>query len=261
MGKTKTDLLDAPVTEALAPVEPEAVELDPMIERMAANPAVDVDKFERLIAMRERILAAQAKSEFDAAYAVMAPKIPAIDEKGQIKKRDGTVQSRYARLEDIQAVVKPILAEYGFALRYRTEWPQERDGVIRVVGILTHRNGHSEESVFEAPMDRSDYRTDVQSQGSTISYGRRYTTIDLLNIETRGLDNDGQTAGNKRRDDVNAPEGFSEWLAVIEPIAANGTKELTDAWNKSKPEYRNHLIRTNKPKWDALKETAKAVQR
>lgn len=160
-----------------------------MFERLARDPNVDPEKLERLIALQERIMRHNAKAAFDGAFSKMQPKIPVITENGRIEVR-GTVRSTYAPLEDIHDVVKPILAEHGFAIRHRTEWP--KDGIIRIVGILSHEQGHSEETAFEAPLDKSEYRTEIQSMGSTVSYGRRYTTLDLLNISTRKADNDGQ---------------------------------------------------------------------
>jgi len=247
-------LLDAESTD-LAPASPSVS----MFERLAMDPNVPVDKLEKLIELQERIMRHNAQAAFNAAFSKMQPKIPIIDEHGRIEVK-GTLRSTYAPLEDIHEVVKPITARHGFAIRHRTEWPQDRSGIIRIVGILSHEQGHSEESTFEAPMDRSDYRTDIQSMGSTVSYGRRYTTLDLLNIATRKADNDGQ-AGKQPEPDLKAPAGFEAWWNVFEPLAEQGLQVLTDAWNKSKPEFRNHLIKVNKPGWDGLKAKAAKVGR
>lgn len=227
----------------------------PMIERLAAMPDFDVAKLEKLIDMQERILNRNAKTAFDAAFAKMQPEIPEIDEHGKIPAKDGSVRSRYARLEDINRVIKPILKTFGFSIRHRTEWPPEKANIIRVVGILAHEEGHSEESVFEAEADHSDYRTDIQSQGSTVSYGRRYTTCDLLNITTRGLDNDGQ------RQKPEAPEGFDAFWAVLEGLAANGINDLTQAFNKGIPAFKNYAVGPHKAEWDALKAKAQKARR
>lgn len=242
---------------ALVPVADDEPKALTMFERLAADPNVPVEKLEKLIELQERIMRHNAKAAFDAAYSLMQPDIPEIDERGQILVK-GQLRSRYAKLEDIQKVTKPILKDFGFAMRHRTEWPVEKPGIIRIVGVLTHRDGHAEESVFEAKADASDYRTDIQSQGSTVSYGRRYTTIDLLNITTRGLDNDGQN--QKPPAEVKAPAGFSEWWDTMQDIAAEGIGRLQAEWNKSKPEFRAHLMNTNKSGWQALKDKAAAVK-
>lgn len=244
----KADLLDAvdePTTEIQRTDEASGLVL--MFERLAKDPAVDVEKLERLIAMQERILAHNAKSAFDSAYSRMQPDIPEIDEKGKILVK-GQLRSTYAKLEDIHHVIKPILKTYGFALRHRTEWPADRAGVIRIVGILSHEQGHSEESTFEAPADKSDYRTDIQSQGSTVSYGRRYTTLDLLNIATRGQDNDGSTSGRPE-----PPKGYDTWISMLESVAKDGAKAYDAAWEKSQPQFRTFIVQHDKDKWLDLK--------
>jgi ERF superfamily len=195
-----TDTSTALVRRDQAPAQPE----HPLaiIERVAKDPSVDVGKLRELIELQKDVMRIQAKVEFDKAFAVMQPQLPTITKRGQITanekdasgKRTGKkfVQSRYARLgEDIQPFIKPILERHGFAIRFQTEWPQD---MVRVIGILSHEAGHSERSTFEAPADKSDYRTHVQSLGSTVSYGRRYTTIDLLNLTVQGMDNDGRTS-------------------------------------------------------------------
>lgn len=220
-----------------------------MFERLAKDPAVDVEKLERLIAMQERIMRHNAKAAFDSAFAKMQPEIPIIDEHGRIEVK-GTIRSTYAPLEDIHEVIKPITATYGFAVRHRTEWPADRPGIIRIVGILSHEQGHSEETVFEAPMDRSDYRTDIQSMGSTVSYGRRYTTLDLLNIATRKADNNGHS---KREEEPEVPDGFEAWCATLETLACEGPKSFDPAWEKSPAAFKTHLMNTNRTAWNALK--------
>lgn len=255
-GVKEVELVTREQAQPPAPVAPQGSELVLMFERLAKDPNVDVDKLERLIAMNERIMRHQAKAAFDAEFAQMQPEIPVIDEHGRIEVK-GTVRSTYAPLEDIHEVIKPIISRFGFAVRHRTEWPEDRKGIIRIVGILSHRQGHSEESIFEAPMDRSEYRSDIQSMGSTVSYGRRYTTMDLLNIATRKADNDGH---RQPREEIAAPAGFQKWWDDMQAVADNGLKELLDAWNKSDKTFRAHVQRTCNGAWIALKERAGKVR-
>lgn len=227
-----------------------------VIAQLAANPAVDVAKLDKLIEMQKGILAYQAKAAFDGAFAKMQSELPEISERGKLTVK-GTVRSTYAKLEDIQAAIKPVLKAHGFAIRHRTEWPTDRQNVIRIVGILSHEQGHSEESVFEAPMDKSEYRTDIQSMGSTVSYGRRYTTLDLLNITTRGLDDDG---GRPKDPPVHVPDGYDDWLSDLASVSDEGLPALQAAWNKSKREYKEHVTKTEPQTWNNLKAKAAKVQ-
>ena len=227
-----------------------------MFERLATNPDVNVEKLERLIAMQERIVAHNAKAEFDAAFSQMQGEIPIITEKGEIAV-DGKVRSKYARNEDIQEIVRPILQAYGFAIRFRNEFA---DGKLTIVGILSHRSGHSEEDAFVCVADTSGSKNAIQALGSSRSYGQRYCTISLLNIATRGEDDDGRGSGKAGKPDIVPPNGFAGWWTDMQSAADEGLPALTAAWNKSKQEYRAHLIATNKSAWDNLKAKASQVK-
>jgi len=172
-----------------------------VIERAARDPNVDIDKMERLIEMQERVQRRNAEVAFYDALAVMQPQLPVITEKGGIKDRSGKIQSTYALWEDINEAISPILSDHGFSLTFkgRTE-----DGKFITVGILAHRDGHRETTEVELPADNSGSKNAVQAIGSAKSYGKRYAAFDLLNITTRGADDDGKAAGNAQA--VNADQ-------------------------------------------------------
>lgn len=160
-----------------------------MFERLAKDPNVDVEKLERLIQMQKDVMAVQAKAAFNTAFAEMQGELPEIQRNGEIvNTKTGTVVP-YALNEDLQAAIRPILKAHGFALSFRTDYPDK--DTIRVVGILTHRDGHARGTTFQAASDTSGFKNDTQGRGSVNAYGRRYTTVDLLNITTRGLDRNG----------------------------------------------------------------------
>lgn len=257
MTKNSAVVAQPELLEAAAIAEvPASPSVTTMIERLAMNPDVDVAKLERLIAMQERILAHEARAAFNGAFTRMQSALPEISERGQILVK-GQLRSTYAKLEDIQAEIKPILKDHGFAIRHRTEWPAEKPNIIRIVGILSHEQGHSEESIFEAPADKSDYRTDIQSMGSTVSYGRRYTTLDLLNITTRGLDKDGQAQAPKP---PVAPAGFDDWWTDMAAVAEEGFGPFSAGWNRSRQDHRAYAMATRKDALSALKLKAQAVR-
>lgn len=175
-----------------APAATESAAIIQVIERAAMNPAVDIDKMERLLEMQERIVERNARAAYAADLARMQPELPVIAERGGIKDRSGKVQSTYALWEDINDAIKPVLSKHGFALSFRTG---QEEGRITVTGVLSHREGHSEETTMHLPIDTSGSKNSVQAVGSSISYGKRYTAGALLNITSRGEDDDGKAAG------------------------------------------------------------------
>lgn len=164
-----------------------------VIERAALNPEIDVEKMRALFELQERVMARQAEMEFNAGFAEMQSEMPEITEMGEIKV-DGKIRSTYARFEDINEVCKPILKSYGFALIFKTG-VTEKD--ITVTGILMHKAGHREETALTLPADTSGSKNSVQSIGSSVQYGKRYVMAALLNITTRGEDDDGYRGGTR----------------------------------------------------------------
>ncbi|WP_440466920.1 ERF family protein [Pseudomonas sp. YH-1] len=161
-----------------------------VIQRAAADPACDIEKMERLMAMHERMQARGAEAEFNASMASMQSELPSIAERGAITV-NGQKRSNYATFEDINDIVKPIMQRFGFAVSFRVETVQAG---VSVTGILMHRAGHREQTTMLVPLDTSGSKNAVQSLGSSVSYGKRYVLSALLNITTRGEDDDGNAA-------------------------------------------------------------------
>ena len=189
-----------------------------MIERLATDPRVDVDKLERLMLLQERILARNAKSAYNAALAEMQQKLPTITERGEIRIHD-KVQSKFARFEDIVEAITPILGAHGFALSFRIGRDTDRQ---TVTGILSHREGHQEETTISLPVDASGSKNSVQSVGSSMSYGRRYVTQALLNLVSSGEDDDGE-GGN---DGLISADQKLELVALMQETGADTGKYL-----------------------------------
>ena len=246
---TTTEIVKA-APAAVEPAETTDAGLVGMLERLAANPAVDVAKLERLIAMQEQILDRNARAAFDAAFAAMQVEIPTIAEKGRTDK------TTYALLEDIVEQVRPILHRHGFSLTHRTEFPAAK--AVRVVGILTHAGGHKRESEFLAEADNTGSKNAIQALGSTNAYGRRYTTYDLLGITTRKADDDGQRGGRAAAEQA-APEGFEDWIADMEATAEEGTAKLQETWIASRKDFRGFTVKARRQEWDRIKRIAARV--
>ncbi len=240
----------AQATAALTPVGPMIPAPDPfmqMVERLAANPDVPVDKLERLLAMQERVLDRNAEAAFNAAFAEMQPEIPTIAERGKTDK------ATYARLEDIIEAVRPILGRHGFSLSHRTEWPDAK--TVKVIGILMHREGHSRQSEFLSAADSSGSKNAIQGLGSSVAYGRRYTVKDLLNVVTSDEDDDGQRSGVAA-----APDGYSVWMENMEDVAPEGTARLQVEFQKSPKAFKEYATSKDLPRWRAVKAKAAKVQ-
>lgn len=182
----------APVTDAFLE----------LLERAARDPNTNVGNMERLMALYTQRREAEAKAAYVSALVQLKPKLPVIDkrgritihEKGAVKTAASVIQSTpYALWEDIDAAITPTLHDHGFVLTFRSGVAQ--DGKITVTGVLGHEGGHTEETTITLPHDSSGSKNAVQAVGSSTSYGKRYTATMLLNIRTKGEDDDGVSGG------------------------------------------------------------------
>ncbi len=188
---------------AQLPAVPGTADVLGMIERMAANKDVDADKLEKLIGLQERVMDRNARDAFDAALLRMRPDLPLIARDGRIEigPRDRpqggrtTKQSTpYAKWETMMPAIDPVLTSHGFTLTHRISTAP--DGRVRVTAVLKG-HGHTDDSCyFDLPIEDSGSKNKAQGWGSSVSYGKRYTACAVLNIVTRGEDDDAKTSGD-----------------------------------------------------------------
>lgn len=170
---------------APVPVESGSAAMMNIISRAASDASVDIDKLERLLEMKERMDAKDSELQFNSSLAQMQISIPSIAERGVGHN------IKYATLEDILDVVRPIMHKYGFAIVFKTG---NGEKTISVTGVLMHSSGHSVETSLTLPFDNSGSKNAVQAVGSAISYGKRYVLNALLNLTTRNEDDNGFAA-------------------------------------------------------------------
>lgn len=225
-----------------AAVSERPADLLSVIAAAVSDPRMDVDKMERLLAMHERIVERNATVAFESALSRLQAKLPQIDQSGVILGKDRvTVRSRYAPLEDIDVIIRPMLAEEGFAISFDTE--ETEGGKIRLLGKLSHKDGHSVTKSLTLPIDKNEYRTAIQDHGSTVSFGRRYLIKMHLNLIEKYEDNGGQGIEPITQDQVRDIEvmmseipdlnkrGFLDYMGVdhLKEIRAKDLKKAINA--------------------------------
>ena len=94
--------------------------------------------------------------------------------------------SKFADLATIIETVRPLLAKHGFAL---TQHPEHHEGQPTLVTRLWHSGGSSVRSEMLLCMGKND----PQSQGSALTYARRYAISAILGLATEE-DDDGNAA-------------------------------------------------------------------
>lgn len=160
-----------------------------LIGKAAADPSVDVAKMNALLDFKQRIEKDQAEREFNQDLVAVQAEVPRVSKDGRILNKAGNVQSRYARYEDIDKVLRPLMKQYGFAVTFNN--PDFSGGAMRFTATLRHRGGHSVDYHMALPADTSGGKNVTQGAGSTTSYAKRYLLCSIFNIITEGEDNDG----------------------------------------------------------------------
>ncbi len=186
-----------------------------MMGKMMDAPDMSIEKIEAYFRARKEYGDNLDRKSFWEHYPAMQADLPVIERRGSIKNRQGQIQSRHALWEDVVEVITPILTDHGYVLTFR---PKVMDGKISVVAILTYRSGHSERTdPYEVPADTSGSKNAVQAQGSSTSYGKRYTAFALLNIVSRGEDDDGDRGGGTTSDKI-SDEQLQQLIDLAEEL-------------------------------------------
>lgn len=151
----------------------------------------DVETLRGLFELQKDFMKMQAEQAFHAAMARLQAKLPQVNKYGQGKN------SKYAKLEDIDVIIRPLLAEEGFSFSFDEEAHSEK--TITFLAKISHQQGHFEVKRLTVPIDTASknregnsIRPAIQDAGSTVSYARRYLIKMHLNLIETNEDTDGE---------------------------------------------------------------------
>ena len=178
-------------TTAMTLVEPDAWLT--FLMHAARDPSIDVTKLDALRRMQREDREYDARLRYTAAMATaQGEMLPVVRD-----AHNDQTRSKYARLETIDAVIRPIYTRHGFTLEFNSETidgPNER-----IFCEVSHIAGHSKRFQLEAAPDVAGpqgkaNKTPLHGLASTVSYLRRYLTCMVFNIVLANDDNDGNRA-------------------------------------------------------------------
>jgi len=169
-----------------------------IISSLATNEKVDPVKLSQILDIQERLLSKQAEQLFNDNLNQVQSKMPRVKRNGAVEyledkkdKNSPKVKAfNFARYEDIDEALRPLMIEHGFSISFDSQSRPDGGGLI-ITGTLSHIGGHSRTSSIPLPLDNSGGKNNLQGMGSTLSYGKRYIICSLFNIVTEGQDDDG----------------------------------------------------------------------
>jgi hypothetical protein len=178
-----------PPQHSLAVVNPEVLILT------AIEKNVPVETLEKLLAMRDKLVAEQARNAFFNDLAEFQRECPVIvKDKDVLNKPDSkgqqSVRYRYAPLDSIVRQIGTRLADYGFSYQFVTS---SENQCVQVTCHARHRMGHTESTTFTSNIDPQAFMNLAQKFGSALTFGKRYAFLAAFGIMTGEDDDDGQS--------------------------------------------------------------------
>jgi len=238
-------------TSDLTTLPPQAESLMTLIARASGDTSIDIGKFERLLAMRERLEIVAARKAFNAAMAAAKGEISPIVKNREVDfiSSKGRTNYRYENFAAIAAVIDPIFSKHGLAYRFRTKTPPGEP--ISVTCIIFHSEGHEEENTLTAPRDDSGNKNGIQGIGSTQQYLMRYTLKSAIGLAVADDDDGRASSGTK---EPNLDDSVISYLGYAqEKLAEIATRADLAAWWKGQSDQRKVLnLHDNSPGFKKL---------
>lgn len=183
--------------DQLPAVQADAVTMISMISRAASDPTVDIEKLERLMAMKERMDAKEAETAFNGAMA----RVQAAMRRIETDKVNKQTSSSYASYGQLDRELRPLYTAEGLSLSFDTE--EAGEGTVGMICYVSHEAGHTRTYRAAVPSDGkgakgNDVMTKTHAFGSGTAYGMRYLLKMIFNVAI-GIDledDDGNGASN-----------------------------------------------------------------
>lgn len=205
-----------------------------IIERLASNKNMDVDKFSAIVKIRadeqERLRRIEREDREDAARREWLAAFSAVQsEIGPIfrTKDNKHTKSKFADLADIERIVTPILTSHGFSTT-SAPIPCTLAGHIRMRLTLGHSGGHEKTYEDDFPLDAAGSggtvnKTAIQAKGSTQTYARRYLKASALDLAFMD-DRDGNAATPPKDESSISPDQLVKLRETLEAADADTEK-------------------------------------
>ena len=207
--------IEAPVSQL--PVQSETAAVLGMIERVARDPSVNMDKMLQLMSWRKEMITDQRRAEFDEAMSGAKAEIPVISKNREVDftSQKGRTHYKYEDLAEIARVVSPILAKHGLSYRYRVT--SNVNEPVTVTCIVSHRAGHFEEVTLIGGRDDTGGKNAIQQVASTLTYLQRMTLKAALGLAA-SEDDDGKAS---EASDTITLEQVEELVALADEVGAD----------------------------------------
>lgn len=160
---------------------------------MALEKGSDIAVLNGLFDLKQRYDADLAKKAFHRAMHEFQSIKPALKRTKEVSYGQGKAAYKFTPLSEIERELKDPLTTCGMTYRFENI---NREGMFGIRMVITHVDGHSEQTEMLAPSDGSGNKNAIQGIGSTSTYLMRYTLIAGFGLTTADEDDDGQASGD-----------------------------------------------------------------
>lgn len=172
-----------------APTSGDSRALMSLIERLATSPEIDLARIEKLLELKERWDAGEARKAYTCAMAAFKADPPTIVKDKHVKfvTSKGITEYDHATLGALCDAIVKGLSKHGISHRWDV---RQNERGVQVSCILTHSLGHSESVSMHGPLDDSGGKNSIQAIASTVTYLERYTLFAATGLAAQE-DDDG----------------------------------------------------------------------
>lgn len=188
-----TDLTEVSTTAHAA--RRESDEYTHIMELVAGKDGPEaIEMLERLVALKERAEdrdAERAMNHAIAAFKAECPPIPKDASVDYATKQGRRVKFSHSKLPTICRVIDPVLTRHGLSYTWDSK-PGDSNDLGRVtICRLRHVDGAERTATFHAPPSGVEGSAAVQKVGAALTYGQRYSLVQVLGLTTTMDDVDG----------------------------------------------------------------------
>jgi len=231
---------------------------------LAVQKGMAPETIAKLMDLRDRWEAAEAKKAFDSALAAFKKDPPELVKNKHVsfehQNGGGKTDYYHATLDEVSVKIGKALAPHGLSHRWDVE--QLDGGMIRVTCVLAHSAGHAIKVPMQAGRDETGKKNNIQSVGSTVTYLQRYTLLAATGMAVKGQDDDGR--GSEGKEDLLSEAQISDFIATFDEasdlatLQASFSKAYKAAQALSDKEAMGIFTRAKDARKAALSKKAKA---
>jgi hypothetical protein len=229
---TLTEIADPPGTTQLESQKPKgrAVAIREPSDFDIINAAAksgNIEMYREAIALFKEMKAIAARTAFFNALADAKAEIKPVFKNRSVgfdaKNGGDRTEYTYEDLAQIDSIVDPILSQYGLSTTFRVSSPINEP--VSVTCILSHRDGHTEESTLtHGRDDDKSNKNSLQRLGSTLTYLQRYAKKAVIGLSASKDDDANGASAPADDDDYLTVSQIKELEALIKEVNADAAK-------------------------------------